>query len=85
MDADRRAILENVENVVSALEQAVGRRDLAERWGITRQRLAQLTALQDFPQPVGKIDGRPVWLLAECEAWRAARPRAGRPKRGQSS
>lgn len=58
----------------------VGRAELATRWGVSRQRVAQLVAHTDFPEPVGRANGGDVWLLDECEAWRGSRRPAGRPK-----
>lgn len=72
---------------MSALQAAgglVGRQELAQRWGVSRQRIAQLVAEQDFPQSVGRANGGDVWLLDDVEAWRASRRGPGRP-RGTSS
>lgn len=75
--------------VVTALEQAgglVGRQELARTWGVSRQRIAQLVTQPGFPAAVGRANGGDVWLLAECEAWRAGRRGPGRPRNaGQSS
>lgn len=54
----------------------VGRVDLAERWNVSEQRVAQLAAMPDFPPAVATIGKRSVWLRAECDAWRAARARS---------
>lgn len=68
---------------MSALQAAgglVGRAELAALWGVSRQRVAQLVAADDFPDPVGRANNGDVWLLDDCEAWRATRRPAGRPK-----
>lgn len=51
--------------------------DLARRWGVSRQRLSQLVGEDDFPKPVCEVNGRPVYLVGECDEWRQARPRTG--------
>lgn len=68
---------------VSAMERMgglVGRQDLAERWGVSRQRVAQLVAASDFPAPVAIVNGGEVWFADDCERWRSSRPGPGRPK-----
>jgi hypothetical protein len=44
--------------------------DLARDWGLTRQRLTVLQRAQGFPEPVGEVNGRPVWLGNETSEWR---------------
>jgi prophage regulatory protein len=58
----------------------IGRAELAAHWGVSRQRIAQLVALEDFPAPIGFGNGGPVWLVSDVDAWRAARPGPGRPR-----
>lgn len=68
---------------MSAMEKMgglVGRQDLAERWGVSRQRVAQLVAASDFPVPVARVNGGEVWFGEDCERWRASRPGPGRPR-----
>jgi hypothetical protein len=57
----------------------VGRVELAKQWGVSRQRVAQLLIVPDFPEPIATANGGPVWLADECDAWKAARPGPGRP------
>lgn len=69
--------------IVTALQARgglVGRTELAALWGVSRQRVAQLTSDPTFPDPVGIVNGQPAWMVDTCDAWRQARPRAGRPK-----
>lgn len=57
-----------------------GRSKLAGIWGVSRQRVAQLTEMPGFPKPVdwvsyretrgGLADDQPVWLVDEANAWR---------------
>jgi hypothetical protein len=44
--------------------------DLARRWGITRQRVNQLTREPGFPAPGGEVNGQPVWFGAAADQWR---------------
>lgn len=50
--------------------------DLARVWALSRARVSELVAMGDFPEPVGAVGGRPVWLLQHCDRWREARTRA---------
>jgi predicted DNA-binding transcriptional regulator AlpA len=46
--------------------------ELAERWQVTRQRIAVIVAGPEFPEPLVPAQGRrpAVWLAAEVEQWR---------------
>jgi predicted DNA-binding transcriptional regulator AlpA len=64
------------------LQQAggiVAAADIAERLEISKARVAQLTARDDWPAPVDRIGRSPVWLWADVLAWRAAERKPGRP------
>jgi predicted DNA-binding transcriptional regulator AlpA len=37
--------------------------------GVSRQRVQQLAARSDFPQPVAELAQGKVWVLADIEAW----------------
>lgn len=50
--------------------------DLARRWGIGRQWVSEVVQRDDFPAPVTSVGGRPVWSVAEADAWRRASRRA---------
>lgn len=44
--------------------------DLARRWEISRQRVHVLSrTAPGFPEPVGVVNGAPVWVVAECDEW----------------
>lgn len=59
-----------------------GAGDLARRWGVTTQRVRQLTQVEGFPPMLGEVNGQPVYDVEECDAWReATRRRPGRPAR----
>lgn len=62
----------------------VGRVELAQRWNVSRQRVAQLVATEGFPEPVGTGNGGPLWFAADVDAWRANR-RPGRPPKPGSA
>lgn len=64
---------------IAARDGLVDRGAIGRRWGVSRTRVAQLLASNDFPEPVAYIDGRPVWLADRVDAWRDARRPAGRP------
>lgn len=55
--------------------------DLSRVWGVSRARVSELVAMADFPEPVDHVGERPVWLLEQCDQWRAWRAsRARSPK-----
>jgi hypothetical protein len=61
------------------------RSDIRERFGQTRQRAFTLTNQRHFPDPVGTIGGRPVWLAAHVERYRSQPPRTGRPPKARGA
>lgn len=64
------------------LEQTGGvldRTDIAKRHGLTRQRTFALTKNKGFPDPVGVVGGRPVWIALHVDHYRAS-SRTGRPR-----
>jgi hypothetical protein len=70
--------------VAAAIRAAGGlanQADLARRWRVSDARVGQLVRLDGFPEPVGEVGGRPVWLAGECDGWKATR-RPGRPPAG---
>lgn len=64
---------------IASMGGLVDRGELGRRWGISRTRVAQLLAADDFPEPVAEIGGRPVWSAFRVDAWRDSRRPAGRP------
>jgi hypothetical protein len=53
--------------------------DIRERYGQTRQRAFALTNQRYFPDPIGTIGDRPVWLAVHVERYHAQPPPTGRP------
>ncbi len=51
--------------------------DIAERLGISRARVGQLTTRDDWPEPVTRVGRSPVWLWEDVRAWRAIERRPG--------
>lgn len=47
--------------------------DLARRWGVSRARVHQIVREAEFPQPVGVVASREVWLVSECDLYRRRR------------
>lgn len=59
-----------------------GTGDLAERWGVTTQRVRQLAEDDTFPEQLGTVNGNPVYDVDECDAWRELHKRGrGRPRK----
>lgn len=58
-----RAIIQRAGGLVSAS-------DLSRTWGISKTRVAVLVGRESFPEPVGSVGGRPVWLASEARQWR---------------
>jgi hypothetical protein len=44
--------------------------DLGKQFRVSRQRAAKLSQHPGFPEPVGTVGGRPVWLASEAQQWR---------------
>lgn len=61
----------------------LGRSDLRDRWNVTRARIGQLVNTPDFPEPIGHVNGEPVWLASDVDPWRASRPETGRPRKAK--
>ncbi len=47
--------------------------DLARRWGISRERVRQLSILEGFPEEVVRAGRNTLYFLGECDDWRTAR------------
>lgn len=57
------------------VEKWVGSAEIAEMFGISRQRVYQLTSRPDFPEPMVRLKAGAVWVTAEVIAWAEARGR----------
>lgn len=58
------------------LEDLVTGAEAARRLGVSRQRLQQLAARDDFPEPLGVLGRANVWRSSDVAKWAA---RQGRP------
>jgi hypothetical protein len=67
-------------------ERYAGVSEVAELFGVSRQRLAELRAKPGFPAPVAELAAGPVWLVSSLnrflEQWDR---RPGRPRRASSA
>lgn len=72
-------IAESAWRILQTAGGLMARSDIQERFGQTRQRAFRLTNQRFFPDPIGTIGGRPVWLGAHVERYHAALPLRGRP------
>jgi predicted DNA-binding transcriptional regulator AlpA len=57
------------------LGHLVGRHEIGVLFGVSRQRVYQLTARHDFPAPTVVLNSGPVWVTADVIAWADARGR----------
>lgn len=69
--------------ILAASGGLVDRSDIRRRWNMNRSRVHELTGQRFFPDPVGEIGGRPVWLAVDVDAYRAHPPPPGRPPRAE--
>lgn len=51
----------------------VGASDIARRWGLSKQRVAQLIASASFPEPLAGHGAPARWLAYEVDEWREER------------
>lgn len=54
---------------VAALMRLVGRTELAEMLGVSRQRARTLTERDDFPAPIAQMRRGPIWRIEDIEEW----------------
>lgn len=47
----------------------VGVAEIAELLAVSQQRASQITALPDFPEPLGRLKSGPVWLRTSVEVF----------------
>ncbi len=79
-DAGDIEIAEAAWRILKQTGGLVDRGDIARRHQLSRQRTYELTNNASFPEPVGEVGGRPVWLTLHVDRYRA-RARPGRPRR----
>lgn len=68
--------VESIRRRIDAAGGLVNAADLARIWDLSRERLRQIVAEADFPEPIGHPGVRPVWLREQCEDWRRAHAKA---------
>lgn len=61
--------------MLTAMDKWVGSAEIAAMFGISRQRVYQLTSRADFPEPMVRLKAGAVWVTAEVVAWAEARGR----------
>lgn len=49
--------------------------ELAQMFGVSRQRAAIITMTEGFPRPIDQLRAGPVYRRSEVEAWREERAR----------
>lgn len=59
----------------TALEDLVTGAEAARRLGVSRQRLQQLAARDDFPKPLGVLGRANVWRSTDVAKWAARHTR----------
>ncbi len=65
-----------------AFGELVGAAEVAERFGVSRQRLAVLRQRPEFPGPVAELASGPVWRWRDLSRFAAGwQRRPGRPRR----
>lgn len=63
---------------LASVEKWVGSAEIAEMFGISRQRVYQLTSRPDFPAPMVRLKAGAVWVTAEVVAWAESKGRTVR-------
>jgi hypothetical protein len=78
-------IAEAAWRILASTGGLMDRSDIRRRFGHRRQRTFELTNQRYFPDPVGSIGERPVWLAAHVERYHASPPRSGRPPKTEGT
>lgn len=60
-------------HILCDVDQWVGSAEIAAMFGVSRQRVYQLTSRPDFPAPMVRLKAGAVWVTADVLAWAAAR------------
>lgn len=61
--------------IVWPVEDYVGSAEIAEMFGVSRQRAYQLTSRPDFPAPMVRLKAGAFWRTEDVRAWAEARGR----------
>lgn len=65
-----------VKYVRAVTHHLLGVAEIAELLGVSRQRVHQLAARDDFPRPTAELSAGKVWDAAAIERWQAASGRS---------
>jgi prophage regulatory protein len=57
------------EEVTSVGKYLMGAGEIGERLGVSRQRVQQLIASPNFPDPYEELQMGKIWLIEDVEAW----------------
>lgn len=55
--------------VTTVAQRLMGQRELADRLGVSRQRVQQIVSRPDFPPPYATLANGRVWTTEDVEAW----------------
>lgn len=61
--------------IVWPVEDYVGSAEIAEMFGVSRQRAYQLTSRPDFPAPMVRLKAGAIWRTEDVVKWAQARGR----------
>lgn len=61
--------------IVWPVEEYVGSGELEEMFGVSRQRVYQLTSRPDFPKPMVRLKAGAVWRTEDVRAWAESKGR----------
>jgi predicted DNA-binding transcriptional regulator AlpA len=50
-------------------DRLVGLTEIAAQLGLSRQRVHQLSKIEDFPEPVARLSAGLIWEWADVERW----------------
>jgi len=62
-------------HILCDVDQWVGSAEIAAMFGVSRQRVYQLTIRKDFPKPMVKLKAGAVWVTADVLAWAESKGR----------
>jgi prophage regulatory protein len=59
-------------STVGPMHHLVGVREIADMFGVSRQRASQLGSKDDFPTPTAVLASGPIWNRSDVEEWARA-------------
>lgn len=60
---------------IAHVDHLVGAQEIARMFGVSRQRVSQLTSRPDFPAPTVRLAMGKVWVTADVLAWARSKGR----------